>query len=146
MLGAGPRPLVHPVATVLRAHASSELLVSRSIRLAKPPLAPALRAGRRHVRAAQLRELLRRAQHLVRSRSAADEEIRLGRMTREKGISLVEAYDDASCDEYIDSFCAYIDIPVTRFWEQVRASVNQELFSVDRDGSIRRKFKVGIGL
>ena len=76
----------------------------------------------------------------------ANEEIRLGRMTREKGISLVEAYDDASCDEYIDSFCAYIDIPVTRFWEQVRASVNQELFSVDRDGSIRRKFKVGIGL
>lgn len=75
-----------------------------------------------------------------------NEDIRLGRMTREKGVSLVEAYDDACSDEYIDSFCAYIGIPVGKFWEQVRVSANRELFSVDADGSIRRRFKVGFGL
>lgn len=75
-----------------------------------------------------------------------NEDLRLGRMTRENGIDLIEAYDDACSDEYIDSFCAYIDIPVSKFWEQVRASANRELFSVNADGSIRRKFKVGVGL
>jgi len=76
----------------------------------------------------------------------ANEEIRLGNMTRQKGISLVEAYDDACGDEYIDSFCDYIDIPVSKFWAQVRASVNRDLFTVKGDGSICRKFKVGVGL
>jgi N-acetyl sugar amidotransferase len=75
-----------------------------------------------------------------------NEDIRLGRMTREKGISLVERYDNSCSDEYIESFCAYIDIPETKFWEKVRASVNRDLFSVERDGSICRKFKVGVGL
>lgn len=76
----------------------------------------------------------------------ANEEIRLGRMTRERGIELVEQYDDACSGEYIESFCAYIDIPVSRFWEQVGASVNRELFTVENDGTIRRRFKVGVGL
>ena len=76
----------------------------------------------------------------------ANEEIRLGRMTRERGIELVEQYDDACSGEYIESFCAYIDIPVSRFWEQVGASVNRELFTVETDGTIRRRFKVGVGL
>lgn len=76
----------------------------------------------------------------------ANEEIRLGRMSREKGIQLVEQYDDACSDEYIDSFCAYIDISVAKFWEQVHASLNRNLFSLERDGVIRRKYKVGVGL
>jgi len=75
-----------------------------------------------------------------------NEDLRLGRMKREDAISLVEAYDDACSAEYIDSFCAYIDIGVDEFWEQVRNSANRELFSVDTEGSIRRRFKVGIGL
>jgi N-acetyl sugar amidotransferase len=75
-----------------------------------------------------------------------NEEIRLGRMTRAQGITLVEQHDDACSDEYLESFCAYIDIPIAKFWEHVRASVNQNLFSVEQDGTIRRKFKVGVGL
>lgn len=76
----------------------------------------------------------------------ANEEIRLGRMSRETGIQLVEQYDDACADEYIESFCSYIDISVKQFWEQVYGSVNRNLFSIESDGTIRRKYKVGVGL
>ncbi len=75
-----------------------------------------------------------------------NEEIRLGRINRSYGIELIEKYDDACDDKYIESFCSYIDIPVPKFWEKVRSSVNKELFSVEADGSIRRKFTVGDGL
>lgn len=76
----------------------------------------------------------------------ANEEIRLGRMTRAEGISLVERYDDSCADSYIQSFCEYIEISVDQFWAQVRANVNRELFDVAADGTIRRRFTVGVGL
>jgi N-acetyl sugar amidotransferase len=75
-----------------------------------------------------------------------NEEIRLGRMTRERAIVLVEAYDDACAPSYIESFCEYIRISTEDFWRQVRASVNRELFGIAADGTIRRRFKVGVGL
>jgi len=75
-----------------------------------------------------------------------NEEIRLGRMTRVHGIGLVEQHDDACSDEYIESFCAYIGISVEHFWEKVHSSVNRELFTIGLDGTISRKFKVGVGL
>lgn len=76
----------------------------------------------------------------------ANEEIRNGRMTRDEGIELIEKLDDSCSDEYIESFCAYIGITVRQFWEQVHQSVNKTLFSIEFDGSIRRKYKVGVGL
>jgi len=75
-----------------------------------------------------------------------NEEIRLGRMTRARGIDLVEQYDDACSDEYIESFCSYIGISVKQFWEKVHSSVNRDLFTIGPDGTISRKFNVGIGL
>jgi len=75
-----------------------------------------------------------------------NEDIRIGRMSREKGIQLVEQYDDACSEEYIESFCAYIEISVVDFWAQVHASLNRNLFTLERDGVIRRKYKVGVGL
>ena len=75
-----------------------------------------------------------------------NEEIRLGRMTREQAIAVVEKYDHACSGEYIDSFCAYIGISVTQFWEQVHASLNRDLFKLEENGTISRKFKVGMGL
>jgi N-acetyl sugar amidotransferase len=75
-----------------------------------------------------------------------NEEIRLGRLTREAGIRLVEEYDGACSPAYIESFAEYIDISVKDFWEQVHASVNRELFSIDKKGSLVRRFKVGVGL
>lgn len=75
-----------------------------------------------------------------------NEEIRLGRMTREAGVGLVEKYDSACGPEYIESFSSYIGISVEHFWEKVRASVNRDLFDVAADGRITRKFTVGAGL
>lgn len=75
-----------------------------------------------------------------------NEEIRLGRISREAGIRLVEQYDDAQDEKYIKDYCDYLDIPVEAFWEKVKASTNKNLFSIEADGSIRRKFKVGVGI
>jgi len=75
-----------------------------------------------------------------------NEEIRHGNMSRDRGIELVEKYDDACSDEYIDSFCEYINITPAKFWAQVRAAVNRDLFEVKKDGAIVPKFKVGLGL
>ena len=33
-----------------------------------------------------------------------------------------------------------------QFWDQIWKSFNKELFYLDKDKKIRRKFKVGIGL
>lgn len=76
----------------------------------------------------------------------ANEEIRHGRMTREEAIELVSKHDDACSDEYIESFCEYIDITTDFFWEQVHRSVNKDLFDIDENGKITRKFEVGVGL
>lgn len=76
----------------------------------------------------------------------ANEEIRLGRMSREQGIRLVEQYDDACAPGYIEAFSDYIGISVDAFWKQVHASVNCQLFDIHADGRITRKFKVGAGL
>lgn len=75
-----------------------------------------------------------------------NEEIRLGRITREQGIELVKKYDDACSPEYIASFCQYIGITVDEFWQQVYKSVNKDLFDVGSDGEITRRYQVGVGL
>ena len=75
-----------------------------------------------------------------------NEEIRLDRMSRNKGRELVEAYDDSCGAEYIESFCDYIEISVNDFWNKVHQSVNKDLFSIDNTGKIRRNFEVGVGL
>jgi N-acetyl sugar amidotransferase len=75
-----------------------------------------------------------------------NEAIRLGNMTREDGIKLAEKYDDSCSPEYIKNFCEYIDIPISLFWDKVYGSVNKDLFNIDNNGKIERKFKVGLGL
>jgi N-acetyl sugar amidotransferase len=75
-----------------------------------------------------------------------NEEIRLGRMTRDAGIKLVEQHDNACGDNYIQDFSNYIGITVDQFWAKVHSSVNPQLFDIHSDGRITRKFKVGVGL
>ena len=75
-----------------------------------------------------------------------NEEIRLGRLTRDQGIELVTKYDDSCAPGYIASFCDYIGIGIDDFWAHVRRSVNPALFDVDDSCRITRKFKVGVGL
>lgn len=75
-----------------------------------------------------------------------NEEIRLGRISRDEGIVLVEKYDDAQDKKYIKDYCDYLSISVDEFWKRVHSSVNQGLFTIETDGTISRKFNVGISL
>ena len=71
------------------------------------------------------------------------EDIQRGHIDRKSGIKWIEKYDGKCSDEYIKSFCKYIDISVDEFWWQVRKSANRDLFLVKNDGQIVPKFKVG---
>ena len=81
-----------------------------------------------------------------RATDYVNEEIRLGRISRDQGISLVERYDGCCDQEYIGSFCHYIGITAEQFWRQVHANVNRELFEIAADKKISPRFRVGMGL
>ena len=75
-----------------------------------------------------------------------NEELRCGRMEREHAIKLVREYDGACSEKYVESFCEYIDITTSVFWDHVRASANRSLFTVKSGAAIEPRFKVGQGL
>ena len=75
-----------------------------------------------------------------------NEEIRLQRITRESGVHLVEKFDGIVNDDRIKSYCDYLQISVDAFWEKIYTIVNKELFYIDNEGKIIRKFSVGNGL
>ena len=81
-----------------------------------------------------------------RTTDYCNEEIRLGRMTRAQGAALVAAHDHACSPDYIQRYCEYLGISVQAFWDQVRAATNRRLFDILADGSIHRRFEVGVGL
>ena len=72
-----------------------------------------------------------------------NENIRLGRITREEGIRLVEKYDGKCSPKYIASFCDYLGIDQEQFWQKVDGSVNPRLFRRNEQGKWERKFTVG---
>lgn len=75
-----------------------------------------------------------------------NEVVRKGLMSRDEGIRLIETYDGCCSHSYIESFCNFIGITPDEFWIHVRKSANRKLFNVNRDGSIERRFRVGVGL
>jgi N-acetyl sugar amidotransferase len=75
-----------------------------------------------------------------------NEEIRLGRISRDNAIKLVEKFDGTVGKKYIKSFCDYIEISVNEFWKVVRGVTNKDLFKIDNKKKITRKYKVGKGL
>jgi hypothetical protein len=81
-----------------------------------------------------------------RTTDYVNEEIRLGRISRENAIDLVIAYDHKCASSYISEYCKYLDISVEFFWKKVKMSTNKELFDILENGFIQPKFKVGVGL
>lgn len=81
-----------------------------------------------------------------RATDYVNEELRVGKMSRNHAISLVEQYDGCCSDEYIKTFCDYIGITLDQFWNQVLANVNRDLFSVVRPRKVIPRFRVGVGL
>jgi N-acetyl sugar amidotransferase len=75
-----------------------------------------------------------------------NEDVRMGRISRDQGILLNEKYDGKCSEKYIKSFSDYIGITVKEFWIQVDKSVNTDLFIKHGLGNYEPKFKVGKGL
>ena len=76
-------------------------------------------------------------------------EIRQGKIKREDAIKLVEKYDGKCDPKYIRSFCNYINISESEFWNIVSNFVNKKLFTLNNKKDSEKylpKFKVGIGL
>jgi N-acetyl sugar amidotransferase len=78
-----------------------------------------------------------------RTTDYVNEEIRKGSITMDEGIELVRKYDDKCSDNYIKSFCDYIEITIDEFWKVVDEFVNKDLFIKDRDGRWVPTFEVG---
>lgn len=75
-----------------------------------------------------------------------NEDIRLGRLTREEAIILVEKYDGNCSPDFIKSFCDFIEINVDEFWNIVDKGVNPKLFKKIEQGKYKRLYKVGENL
>ena len=76
----------------------------------------------------------------------ANEMVRMGTITRDEGVELVEKYDGLCSDEYIDQFCSFIGISNQDFWSNVRSVTNRDLFHIVGDERGVRKFSVGKGI
>lgn len=79
-----------------------------------------------------------------RASDYVNEMIRLKNFTRDEGIKIVEKYDGACSDHYIETFCEFIGISTSEFWIKVRSVTNKDLFDISGK-KIKRKFKVGTG-
>ncbi|MEM8878154.1 MAG: N-acetyl sugar amidotransferase [Pseudomonadota bacterium] len=78
-----------------------------------------------------------------RATDYANELIRMGVITRERGIVLVEKYDGVCSEKYISDFCQFIDISTADFWTKVRSVTNAELFDLTSTNAIKPRFTVG---
>jgi N-acetyl sugar amidotransferase len=81
-----------------------------------------------------------------RTTDYVNEEIRLGRISRNEGIDLVKQYDHRCSRDYISYFCDYLDISVVQFWDKVRNATDARLFKIHAQDLIVPRFTVGVGL
>ena len=81
-----------------------------------------------------------------RTTDYVNEDIRLGRLSREDAIELVEKYDGTCSEKYIQSFCDFIEISTDEFWSVVDPIINKNYFKKLNTGKYKPLFKVGEGL
>lgn len=70
-----------------------------------------------------------------------NELIRQGLMKREDALEIVKRYDGKCSDENIKSFCEFIDITESEFWDVVSKYVNQDLFELDENKKWQPRFE-----
>tara|TARA_R110002051_G_scaffold112439_4_gene185196 strand:- start:6177 stop:7301 length:1125 start_codon:yes stop_codon:yes gene_type:complete len=80
-----------------------------------------------------------------RASDYVNEMIRMGTITRARGIELAERYDGVCSEKYINDFCDFTGITSADFWEKVRSIANPDLFHLSGN-RITPKFVVGQGL
>ena len=78
-----------------------------------------------------------------RASDYVNEEIRIGKLSRDLAIKFVNKYDGKCSDKYISSFCKYLGISKTYFWNKVKKVTNKKLFKITKN-EIVKKFEVGI--
>ena len=59
-----------------------------------------------------------------------NEEIRLGKISREESIPIVKKYDGICSDKTIEKFCKYLEIDNNYFWEILYKFTNKSLFKI----------------
>jgi hypothetical protein len=78
-----------------------------------------------------------------RATDYVNEWIRKGMISRDSAIEIVNKYDGVCSDEYIRTFCHFIDIEVGEFWEIVAGFTNLDLFELKKGKRPAKKFTVG---
>jgi hypothetical protein len=78
-----------------------------------------------------------------RATDYVNEWIRRGKITRDQAIPIVEKFDGVCSAKYISTFCEFISITESQFWEVVVSKVNKGIFSINPGIRPTRKFKVG---
>jgi len=73
----------------------------------------------------------------------ASELIRLGDMSRNEAIKVVERIDGQCHDLYIENFCKYLEISVEDFWEIANNYRNLDLWE-KVDSKWQKNFSVGL--
>jgi len=81
-----------------------------------------------------------------RATDYVNEMVRMGILSRDKGIDYIEAYDGKCGSRYIEDFCQFVSISVDDFWLKVRSTANSDLFEIGEGQDIVPRFKVGVGL
>jgi len=80
----------------------------------------------------------------ARTTELMNEYIRLGQISRQEAISLVEKYDGKCSDSLVLEFCNYLEISVQEFWRVVDLYTNKDIFEKDGKGSWKLKYPVGV--
>ena len=71
-----------------------------------------------------------------------NEEIRLGKISREEAAKIVQKYDGKYSNKIIKDFCNFIEISPKLFWQTVKKNTNRKLFKISGK-KIKPKFMVG---
>ena len=67
-------------------------------------------------------------------------DIRLGSITREEGIKLVEKYDEAYPEMYEEQYLKYYNMTKNEWDDNIDKWANKELLFKDKDGMWKKKF------
>lgn len=78
-----------------------------------------------------------------RATDQVNEAIRLGKISREEAIEIVEKYDGVCSKSIIEKYCAYVGISTREFWEITNSFVNNDIFQVRKNLPPIKMFRVG---
>lgn len=81
-----------------------------------------------------------------RATDYVNEWIRTNRLSRTDGIQIVESYDGVCSNDYIQSFCEYLEFTNREFWDVVNSFTNKKLFRIQNKGRPKKLFQVGVGI